>query len=86
MFSFTGDGWAEYTYREDEDRKILKKIRRLMRSLERDGPMEGEGHPEKLKNLPDTYSRKIDEKNRLVYIATIGNCTIKSCKGHYEDD
>lgn len=86
MFSFTGDGWAGYTYWEDEDRKTLKKIRRLMQSIEREGPMGGEGHPEKLKNLPDTYSRRIDEKNRLVYIAADGNCTITSCKGHYEDD
>ena len=47
--------------------------------------MGGEGQPEKLKNLPNTYSRRIDEKNRLVYIALSGNCTIMSCRGHYGD-
>ena len=86
MLSFTEKGWEHYSDWEDEDRKTLKKIRRLMQSIERDGPMEGEGHPEKLKNLPDTYSRKIDEKNRLVYIAAGGNCTSTSCKGHYDDN
>ncbi|MBR6014237.1 MAG: type II toxin-antitoxin system YoeB family toxin [Selenomonadaceae bacterium] len=33
-----------------------------------------------------TYSRRIDEKNRLVYIVANGNCTITSCRGHYEED
>ncbi|MBO4779228.1 MAG: type II toxin-antitoxin system YoeB family toxin [Selenomonadaceae bacterium] len=48
--------------------------------------MGGEGQPEKLKNKVDTYSRRIDEKNRLIYIAASDNYTIKSCKGHYEED
>ncbi len=65
--------------------KDRKKNNRLLKSIERNGAMEGEGQPEKLKNLPDTYSRRIDEKNRLVYIAVAGNYTIKSCKGHYEE-
>ena len=55
-------------------------------NISRDGAMSGEGQPEKLKNLPNTYSKRIDEKNRLVYIAADGNYTIMSCKGHYEDD
>ena len=85
MLSFSDKGWNQYTEWQDEDRKTIKKINRLLKSIERDGAMEGEGQPEKLKNLTDTYSRHIDEKNRLVYIAVGGNYTIKSCKGHYED-
>ena len=85
MLSFTDDGWKEYSDWEDEDKKTLKKIKKLIKSISRDGAMEGEGKPEKLKNLVDTYSRRIDEKNRLIYIATGGNCTITSCKGHYND-
>lgn len=85
MISFVGDGWEDYVYWQTQDKKTLKKINKLFRSIERDGAMGGEGQPEKLKNLPDTYSRRIDEKNRLVYIAAGGNCTIKSCKGHYDE-
>ncbi len=86
MLSFTDDGWKEYSEWEDEDKKTLKKIKKLIKSISRDGAMEGEGKPEKLKGEVDKYSRRIDEKNRLVYIATAGNCTITSCRGHYEDD
>ena len=86
MLSFTDDGWKEYSEWEDEDKKTLKKIKKLIKSISRDGAMEGEGKPEKLKGEVDKYSRRIDEKNRLVYIATEGNCTITSCRGHYEDD
>ena len=85
MLSFTDGGWKEYSDWEDEDKKTLKKIKKLIKSISRDGAMNGEGKPEKLKNLPDTYSRRIDEKNRLIYIATGENCTITSCKGHYND-
>ena len=86
MLSFTDDGWKEYSELEEEDRKTIKKIKKLIKSINRDGPMGGEGKPEKLKNEVDKYSRRIDEKNRLVYIATDGNCTITACKGHYDDN
>ncbi len=86
MMSFLDDGWEEYLYWQSQDKKTLKKINRLLQSINRDGAMNGEGKPEKLKNLVDTYSRRIDEKNRLIYIANAGNYTITACKGHYEED
>lgn len=40
---------------------------------------------EALKKYP-AYSRRIDEKNRLVYtIDELQNIKILSCKGHYEE-
>ena len=85
MLSFTDEGWKEYTEWEDEDKKTNKKIKKLIKSIARDGALKGEGKPEKLKNEVDTYSRRIDDKNRLIYIAVGENYTITSCKGHYED-
>lgn len=84
MLSFTDKSWEHYTSWE-EDKKTSKKIKRLIQSINRDGAMKGEGKPEKLKNEVDLYSRRIDEKNRLIYIAKGENYTITSCKGHYED-
>ncbi len=85
MLSFSDKGWSDYVKWQSEDKKTLKKINRLMQSISRDGAGNGEGQPEKLKNEPDAYSRRIDEKNRLVYIATSGNYTVTSCKGHYDE-
>ncbi|MCR4790617.1 MAG: type II toxin-antitoxin system YoeB family toxin, partial [Treponemataceae bacterium] len=57
----------------------------LLQSISRDGVLEGEGKPEKLKHKEGEYSRRIDEKNRLVYEVSDDNITVKSCLGHYED-
>lgn len=83
--AFEDDGWLHYLYWQMQDRKTLNKIHRLLQSIERDGVLAGEGKPEKLKNNED-YSRRIDEKNRLVYnILPNGFILVKSCKGHYGD-
>ena len=84
-FAFEDDGWDHYLYWQMQDRKTLKKIHRLLQSIERNGALGGEGKPEKLKNS-DYYSRRIDDKNRLVYnISSNGFVVVKSCKGHYEE-
>ena len=57
-----------------------------MESIKHDGIMSGEGKPEKLKNAVNTYSRRIDEKNRLVYTAADVNCIVMYCRGYYEED
>lgn len=45
---------------------MLAKINKLLKSIVRDGVLEGEGKSEKLKR-DNTFSRRIDEKNRLIY-------------------
>ena len=80
--TFTEIGWEHYTYWEDQDKKILDKIKRLLQSIERNGAMVGEGKPERLK-YGLGYSCRIDEKNRLVYDIENGTIIIKACKGHY---
>ena len=82
--AWTDDGWADYVYWQTEDKRTLKKINSLIRSIERDGPLKGEGHPEPLKYRPG-YSRTINEKDRLVYDIENGELIILSCRSHYED-
>jgi Txe/YoeB family toxin of Txe-Axe toxin-antitoxin module len=49
------------------------------------GLIKGIGKPEALKGTK-TYSRRIDEKNRLIYAGDEdNNLRIFSCKGHYSD-
>ena len=43
---FAGDGWGEYLYWQQQDKKTLKKINELLQSIDRDGPLKGLGKPE----------------------------------------
>lgn len=82
--AWTDDGWDDYVYWQTEDKRTLKKINNLIKSINRDGPLKGEGHPEPLKYRPG-YSRTINEKDRLVYDIEDGELVIFSCRSHYED-
>ncbi|GHV28024.1 Txe/YoeB family addiction module toxin [Synergistales bacterium] len=83
--TFDDEAFAQYIAWQTEDKKTVKKINSLIQSIRREGAMGGIGKPERLKNVA-TYSRRIDEKNRLVYIiADNGDVKIYSCKGHYKD-
>lgn len=82
---WTDDGWADYIYWQTQDKKTLKKINDLVKDIERNGALEGIGKPEKLRNR-DVMSRRIDSKNRLVYLVNDnGQLVIFSCRGHYND-
>ncbi len=83
--TFYGDSWEHYTYWQMQDKKTLKKINELLEDIRRNGAMKGKGKPERLRYRPG-YSRRIDEKNRLVYdIDELQNIKIISCRGHYDD-
>ena len=84
--SFTLDSLREYMYWQQEDRRTLVKINKLINDIVRNGN-EGIGHPEPLKHdMPGKWSRKIDDKNRLTYkIHDDGKVEIFNCKGHYSD-
>ena len=83
--TFDEEAFSEYIEWQTEDKKTLKRINALIRSIQREGFMKGIGKPEVLKDGKG-YSRRIDDKNRLVYSGdTEQNVVVISCKGHYED-
>ena len=82
--SWTDVAWIEYQYWISQDKKIFKKINELIKDTERNGVLNGIGKPEALKHRKG-YSRRIDEKNRLIYEIINGQLYILNCKGHYED-
>ena len=83
--NWTSTGWQEYVYWQSEDKKVLKRINRLVADIRRGGH-EGHGKPEALKgNWSGWYSRRIDEKNRLIYRIEGSDIYIASCRGHYDD-
>lgn len=55
-------GFEHYIYWRKHDLKTFDKINRLLKSIERDGFLRGEGKPERLK-YGAGYSRRIDDAN-----------------------
>jgi len=83
--NFKESAWSEYLYWQKQDKKTLKKINDIIKDLERNGN-EGIGKSEKLKgNLSGYWSRRIDQKNRIIYTIENDKVNIFSCKGHYGD-
>ena len=84
--TFSDAAFAQYVYWQTQDRKTLKRINDLLKDIESNGVDKGMGKPELLKhNLSGHWSRRIDEKNRLVYrLDEHGTLRIEYCKGHYE--
>ncbi|MBQ9827661.1 MAG: Txe/YoeB family addiction module toxin [Lachnospiraceae bacterium] len=80
---WSDDAWEDYLYWQTQDKKTLKRINALIRDIERNG-FQGIGKPEPLKFRPG-WSRRIDDRNRLVYDIRDGKMLIVSCRGHYED-
>ncbi|CAK7043664.1 MAG: Toxin YoeB [Desulfovibrio sp.] len=87
MLIWHDTAWADYLYWQTQDKKTLKRINQLIKDIERGGN-EGIGKPEPLKeNLTGFWSRRIDERHRLVYsIEENGDIQIAQCKGHYSDE
>jgi len=77
--------WEEYLHWQTQDKKTLKRINKLIDDMDRH-PFTGIGKPEPLTgNLQGYWSRRIDEVNRIIYKAEVGQLIIVQCGGHYED-
>lgn len=82
---WTHTAWSQYVEWQNKDKSIVKKINELIKSICRDGILEGLGKPEPLKHIK-ACSRRINDENRLVYnLDSNGNLVIFACTGHYED-
>jgi len=81
---FTPHGWDDYTYWLTSDRSILKRIDRLIDDAPRD-PFAGIGKPEQLRHaLSGTWSRRITEEHRLVYLVDGDDLVVLQARFHYE--
>lgn len=83
--AFTDIGWEDYLYWQTEDRKTLHKINTLLKDIERNGN-EGIGKPEPLTlDLSGFWSRRINQKDRLIYALEMDQIIIIACRYHYDD-
>lgn len=77
------EGWEDYLYWQQVDKKTLKKINELIKAIQRT-PFEGIGKPEALKeNLSGWWSRRINLEDRLVYKVEHDRMVILQCRKHY---
>lgn len=80
---FIPTAWQHYTEWQIEDKRIIKRINELIRSIERDGLLKEIGNPESLK-YRKACSRRITEEHRLTYnFDENKNRIVYSCKYHY---
>jgi len=78
------EAWEEYLQWQSSDKKIIARINKLIKSIEREGTLEGIGKPEPLRYRKG-FSRRITDEHRLIYDVEDGILYIYSCKGHYDD-
>lgn len=79
------DAWEDYLYWQTQDKKTLKKINQLLKDIDRN-VYDGLGKPEPLVgNLAGYWSRRIDDKNRIVYKVEDNQIIIVQCGSHYKD-
>lgn len=78
------EGWADYLWWQENDRKVLARINEIVRDTMR-SPFNGIGKPEPLKgNLKGWWSRRITQEHRLVYRCSEETIIVMQCRFHHE--
>lgn len=85
-YLFTPNAWDDYNFWQENDKKTRKKINELFKDIFRNGASDGIGKPELLPgNLKGFYSRRINDKDRLIYKVENNTISIISCRYHYSE-
>lgn len=80
---FSEHAWEDYLYWQRTDRKIMERINRLIKEIER-SPFEGTGKPEPLRHsLSGYWSRRITDEHRIVYKVERDSLIIAQLRYHY---
>ena len=84
LLTWTDFAWKQYEELQEKDKRLIKKINILIKDIKRNGN-EGIGKQEPLQHeLSGYWSRRIDDKNRLVYKVSDNQITIVACANHYK--
>ena len=80
---FADEAWEDYPYWQKQDRKMVERIKKLIREIQRE-PFEGIGKPEPLKHaLSGFWSRRITDEHRVVYKVEGDALWIAQLRFHY---
>lgn len=84
---FEGTTWNEYEKLRETDKKLHKVLCRQLKEMMRGNPAEGTGKPEALKhNLTGLWSRRLSQKDRLIYKFGKNYIYIFAIGGHYDQN
>ena len=79
------EAWEQYLHWQLSDKKLLKRINKLIKDIQRNG-YNGIGKPEPLKwNNSGYWSRRIDSVNRIVYRIDEHYVYVVQCGSHYKE-
>ena len=82
---FEGNTWAAYEELRQQDKKLHKALCRLLKEKLRDDPGTGTGKPELLKHkFSGLWSRRISQKDRVIYKYDSKYVYIFAIGGHYD--
>lgn len=82
---FEGSTWAVYEELRQKDKKLHKVLCRLLKEMLRNDPRTGTGKPEPLKHkLSGLWSRRISQKDRVIYKYDNNYIYIFAIGGHYD--
>ncbi|MDR2896637.1 MAG: Txe/YoeB family addiction module toxin [Propionibacteriaceae bacterium] len=82
--TFSQDAWSDFALLQ-ADRHLVKRLNQLLADISRDA-YTGIGRPEQLRgDLAGFWSRRLDDRHRLVYRVTADTIEIIQCQGHYGD-
>ena len=82
---FEGKTWLIYEQLREKDKQLHKTLCKTLKEMLRSEPSSGLGKPEPLKhNLSGLWSKRISQKDRLIYKFDDDNVYIFAIGGHYE--
>lgn len=80
---FAEAAWEDYLYWQQQDRRIVERINKLIRETQRE-PFGGIGKPEPLKHaLAGFWSRRITDEHRMVYKIDGDSLLVAQLRYHY---
>jgi toxin YoeB len=82
---FEGKTWLTYEQLREKDIKLHKALCKILKEMLRSDPSSGLGKPEPLKhNLSGFWSKRISQKDRLIYKFDDDCVYIFAIGGHYD--
>lgn len=83
---FEGNTWETYEKLREENKILHKNLCKIIQEMKRNDPRQGIGKPEPLKHqLTGLWSRRISQKDRVIYSFDEKTIYIFAIGGHYDN-